>query len=851
MSTAYQVDLVFGTAKADTQLARMEQKLRGIDRAADSAGGRDAFGPLGNSAQGAQGKIGMLVSGLKAFAALGVVATAGAMANSIFQLGVKAENTEVRVRGLTKGLDDYVRFQEVAAASATKFGMSQQEAQAGLAQTYARLRPLGFTLSEVRDVYEGFNTAARNAGATAAESEGAFRQLAQALGSGALRGDEFNSIMEQTPAIGIEVAKVLGVNAGQLRELAAEGKLTGDVVLKALQNIRTEGADQLSSSLNTTGANVEKLKNRFIDMGTVVGGAVMPPILATLQAMNELLDLGTDNAGALGFALQQAMNLAGNPVVNGLINGLGFVNRLPGGRKLTGYFGEMLGYKPETTQMGPFLPEGLEQRNRIATQARIRAEKAAEEAAKKGRSKGKGSRAEEVIGGLTGGAQSGPSRGRSTGAHLHAQRVSGRGANEQIAAALEFPGGRTALSYGERRRPGYHDGYRGNDYGTPQGTPFRLRPGWKATDMGIQGALGRGMRISGPLGTFELGHLAGVRKGRRAESDPFADAEKTAEERQRAIEDAAKDLKTRTQALDVLRAQLAITRATTPEAKAQAEYRLDMLEIGQKYSDQTQDQVTAEAKATDEIRAQLELTYKLNDALLRRTGISGDILDQSRFTGTGAGARGQEFSLKGTLADTTPEEEKVNRLEEAIGIASEAYGGFMREIVAGTGTAEDALVGLFQGIADSFADMVAQMLTEWAKAQLIGLFMPKGASPGGGGAINTNTSGDLFSTGLGIAGSLLGSFAGGGFTGSGSRSGGIDGQGGFPAILHPNETVVDHTRGQSVGNVSVGGIVVNVATDGSTQVSSQGGAELARGIQAAVTAEILRQRRPGGALARG
>lgn len=40
---------------------------------------------------------------------------------------------------------------------------------------------------------------------------------------------------------------------------------------------------------------------------------------------------------------------------------------------------------------------------------------------------------------------------------------------------------------------------------------------------------------------------------------------------------------------------------------------------------------------------------------------------------------------------------------------------------------------------------------------------------------------------------------GGGYTGNGSRSGGIDGKGGFPAILHPQETVIDHTRGQRLG----------------------------------------------------
>ncbi len=43
------------------------------------------------------------------------------------------------------------------------------------------------------------------------------------------------------------------------------------------------------------------------------------------------------------------------------------------------------------------------------------------------------------------------------------------------------------------------------------------------------------------------------------------------------------------------------------------------------------------------------------------------------------------------------------------------------------------------------------------------------------------------------------SFDGGGYTGMGARAGGIDGKGGFPAILHPNETVIDHTKGQSMG----------------------------------------------------
>jgi hypothetical protein len=62
---------------------------------------------------------------------------------------------------------------------------------------------------------------------------------------------------------------------------------------------------------------------------------------------------------------------------------------------------------------------------------------------------------------------------------------------------------------------------------------------------------------------------------------------------------------------------------------------------------------------------------------------------------------------------------------------------------------------------------------------------------------------------------------GGGFTGFGARSGGVDGKGGFPAILHPNETVIDHTKGQSMG-----GVVVNQTINVTT------------GVQQTVRAEI-------------
>jgi len=54
-----------------------------------------------------------------------------------------------------------------------------------------------------------------------------------------------------------------------------------------------------------------------------------------------------------------------------------------------------------------------------------------------------------------------------------------------------------------------------------------------------------------------------------------------------------------------------------------------------------------------------------------------------------------------------------------------------------------------------------------------------------------------------IAGVQAVSFEGGGYTGMGIRAGGLDGRGGMPAIVHPNETIIDHSKGQGMGGVSV------------------------------------------------
>jgi hypothetical protein len=92
-----------------------------------------------------------------------------------------------------------------------------------------------------------------------------------------------------------------------------------------------------------------------------------------------------------------------------------------------------------------------------------------------------------------------------------------------------------------------------------------------------------------------------------------------------------------------------------------------------------------------------------------------------------------------------------------------------------------------------------------------------------------------------------GSFAGGGYTGRGARVGGIDGKGGFPAILHPNETVVDHSMGQGVGS-SVN-VVYNISAGVAQTVRTEIMSMLPQ-ITEATKAAVVDAKRRGGSFSK-
>jgi len=117
---------------------------------------------------------------------------------------------------------------------------------------------LGLSSERVLGVTGTINKLFLAGGKSAAEASGSIRQLAQALAAGALRGDEFNSVAEGAPRILDALAKQLNMTRGELREFAATGGITAEIMVKALEGYATE-ADKMVGVTQRTFAQTNEI----------------------------------------------------------------------------------------------------------------------------------------------------------------------------------------------------------------------------------------------------------------------------------------------------------------------------------------------------------------------------------------------------------------------------------------------------------------------------------------------------------------------------------------------------------------------------------------------------------------
>jgi tape measure domain-containing protein len=298
---------------ADSQ-ARLAREQSGLVRALRTTGNtlQVVQGPLGPIA-------GRVTAAADALVRLTGVTLGLAGAGAVLFAYVRAANRFVEVRSKLATLYDSQK--DVNSAMGEVYGIAQR-ARAGLAPVadlYAKLKlnadQFGFSQQRVTRLTELASKAATLSGGTAQSREAGLYQFAQAVGSNNLGGDELRSVKENIPALARELSlglnklpefKGQNISIGQLKKLASEGKLTADVIARAMEaaagDIETRFArlpPTLGQAFNSLSNSATMFVGRFEESTHIVGN-----LASGIMLLGNNLNVVVGIAGgvAAGFA---------------------------------------------------------------------------------------------------------------------------------------------------------------------------------------------------------------------------------------------------------------------------------------------------------------------------------------------------------------------------------------------------------------------------------------------------------------------------------------------------------------------------------------------------------------------
>ena len=213
---------------------------------------------------------------------------------------------------------------------------------------YAKLAPalknIGKSTEDTNNMVSSFTKALQLGGASAEEAAAAIKQFGQAMGSGALRGDEFNSIAEASPTLLRYMAEGLGVNVGKLRELGSEGKLTAEALSNAFEKVKSRIDSDFAQMPVTVGKAFTDLRT---EINLIVGD------------VNEVTGATQTISGAItGFANALKEN---KDTIVGVVSGIGTLVKHLGilGGSYLALKGSMAAYAAMTTTVAAQTSAGV------------------------------------------------------------------------------------------------------------------------------------------------------------------------------------------------------------------------------------------------------------------------------------------------------------------------------------------------------------------------------------------------------------------------------------------------------------------------------------------------------------
>lgn len=274
----------------------------------------DVQGGFNSAATGAKGLGGALQAAL---GPLLTITTALTAVKAGLDVAFERGAAEQRLRNLTSSAGEFNAAMALAADTSAKFGLTQTQSTKALADVYGRLKGVGFGLQETGQIYQGFNAIALQSGLAGEEAAGAFFQLSQALGKGKLNGDEFVIVAERMPQLLDAIAQTTGKSRGELQAMAADGKITSQVLYEALS-----GAAAASGNLNDkltaqqqTFNNLRQVADQLLNS---IGQVFAPAVVAGAKGLATVGQMLADWWSYLGNVIFPKVYEAIQPVIASL-----------------------------------------------------------------------------------------------------------------------------------------------------------------------------------------------------------------------------------------------------------------------------------------------------------------------------------------------------------------------------------------------------------------------------------------------------------------------------------------------------------------------------------------------------
>jgi tape measure domain-containing protein len=181
---------------------------------------------------------------------------------------------------------------------------------------YARLQrateEANLSQTELLEITKAVNQSFAISGATIAESSASITQLTQALASGVLRGQEFNSISEQAPRLLEALTDSLNVTRGELREMAKDGRLTSDIVINAIKGSSQAIAKEFATAIPTASQALTVFGTALtvaigkLDEATGASNTFSQAILGISAAIQESVG-GVETLDSMGIVLDRLL----------------------------------------------------------------------------------------------------------------------------------------------------------------------------------------------------------------------------------------------------------------------------------------------------------------------------------------------------------------------------------------------------------------------------------------------------------------------------------------------------------------------------------------------------------------